>query len=129
VSGLRLPHISILLQLRKSYVNSDTIKYKHRQVLTDLPIRRVKFDGSRPDQRAVPQVPPGLHAADELLNESEPPEILDAKADIFLRTCTLPQLGQSTASMALALRRSSSNGSPQVVQMNSKIGIAYLPNQ
>jgi len=68
---------------------------------------------------------PVLHEALELaLNENDPPpEILDAKVEIFLFTSGLPQIGQVTSSVALAERTSSSKGCSQSVHTNSKSGI------
>jgi hypothetical protein len=63
------------------------------------------------DQREMPQAPPGLQAAALAFSEIEPPPAtFEANLEIFLRTCGLPQAGQVTPSVALALRTSSSNG-------------------
>jgi hypothetical protein len=51
------------------------------------------------------------------------PVTLAAIVDIFLPTSGLAQSGQVTAVIASVLRSSSSKGSPQVLQTNSKIGI------
>jgi hypothetical protein len=69
---------------------------------------------------------PVLQEAAELdPNESEAPSPpgLDAKVDIFLRTCSLPQDGQTTPSV-LEPKISSSKGCSQSLQTNSKIGIS-----
>jgi hypothetical protein len=55
-----------------------------------------------------------------------PPDTLEAKVEIFLRTCGLPQLGQATWSTRLALRSNSSNGRWQSLQTNSYIGIRFI---
>lgn len=75
-------------------------------------------------QREMPQVLV-LHEAAELApRENEPPpEPREAKVDIFLLTCELPQLGQVTSLTALALRTSSSKGRLQSAHMNSNKGI------
>jgi hypothetical protein len=71
-----------------------------------------------------------LHEAAELeLSEYElPPATREAKVDICLSTFLLPQGGQTTLSTALALNTSSSNGSWQVLQTNSKMGIIQPPD-
>jgi hypothetical protein len=73
----------------------------------------------------TPQTLPVLQEAAELApSESEAPSlpIFDAKVDIFLRTCSLPQEGQITPSMLLPKIRSS-KGCSQSLHTNSKIGI------
>ena len=76
----------------------------------------------------MPQVLLVLQEAAELApNENEaPPEILEAKVEIFFLTCAPPHLGQVTSPTAPALRTSSSKSWSQVVQTNSKSGIVYL---
>jgi hypothetical protein len=66
-----------------------------------------------------------LHEAAELLpSENELlPLIFDAKVEIFFLICLLPQDGQVTSRLALALRSSSSKGCPHSVHINSKIGM------
>jgi len=62
-----------------------------------------------------------------LPNEKEaPPDTLEAKVEIFLRTCGLPQFGQATWSTRLALRSSSSKGRLQSLQTNSNMGIGFI---
>ena len=73
----------------------------------------------------IPQVLPVLQEAAELdPSESEAPSPLafDAKVDIFFRTCSLPQDGQTTPSV-LNPKISSSKGCSQSLHTNSKIGI------
>jgi hypothetical protein len=78
-------------------------------------------------QREMPQVLPVLHEAAELApRENEPPpELREAKVEIFLVTCKLPQVGQMTSLTALELRTSSSKGRLQSVQTNSNRGINH----
>jgi hypothetical protein len=66
-----------------------------------------------------------LQLADEELNaETElPPETFEANVEIFFLTCWLPQHGHTTSSIALALRTSSSNGSPHSEHSNSNNGM------
>ena len=66
-----------------------------------------------------------LQLADEgLYVETEvPPETFEAKVEIFLLMCWLPQHGHTTSSTALALRTSSSNGSPHSEHSNSNNGM------
>jgi|GEM_PF-6383392 len=73
----------------------------------------------------VPQTLPVLQdAAAPAFNEDElPPEALEANVEIFFFIWVLPQMGQVTLSVSLALRSSSSKGWPQCVQLNSKSGI------
>jgi hypothetical protein len=74
----------------------------------------------------MPQVLPVLQeAAVELGVKDKPPfpATRAAKVEICFLTCSLWHLGQVTSSMALALRSSSSNGSPQSSHTNSKIGM------
>jgi len=68
---------------------------------------------------------PVLHAADEDPSENEdpPPLTLDAKVDTFFLISALLQAGQTTPSITLALRTSSSNWLPQSLQTNSNNGI------
>ena len=75
--------------------------------------------------REMPQVPPVLHDEAGLeLNESElPPESREANVEIFFLTSGLPQCGQTTSLVALALRTSSSKDFWQVGQVNSKSGM------
>ena len=73
----------------------------------------------------MPQVPAGLQE-DEMVAPMEnglPPELLEAKSESFFFTFGLPQAGQVTSEVELALRSSSSKGWLQVVQVNSKRGI------
>jgi hypothetical protein len=56
------------------------------------------------------------------------PATREAKVEICFLTCSLWQLGQVTSSAALALRTSSSKGSPQSAHMNSKIGMVHSWN-
>jgi hypothetical protein len=58
----------------------------------------------------------------ELTAETLPPEILEAKVDIFLWISGLPHSGQVTVSIALP-KTNSSNGCEQLSHSNSKIGI------
>jgi hypothetical protein len=75
----------------------------------------------------MPQVLPVLQEDAAAPREKEfPPEILEAKEEIFFLICGLPQAGQFTSWIALALRSSSSNGSPQSVHTNSNIGMQML---
>ena len=70
-------------------------------------------------------MPAGLHE-DEVLAPREnglPPEPREAKIESFFLTFGLPQAGQVTSEVALALRSSSSKGWLQVVQVNSKRGM------
>ena len=74
----------------------------------------------------MPQVLPVLQAAEDeaLPNEKAlPPEIFDAKVDIFLETCVLPQSGQVTLSIENELRTNSSKDSSHSLHSNSKMGI------
>jgi len=75
----------------------------------------------------MPQVLPVLHAA-ALEAALKPllllPVILEANFEIFLFTFGLPQAGQLTPSISLALRTSSSKGWPHWVHTNSNKGIA-----
>jgi hypothetical protein len=76
-------------------------------------------------------VPTGLHE-DEVLAPREnglPPEPLEAKVESFFLTFGLPQTGQVTSEVALALRSSSSKDWLQVVQVNSKRGIVSPENR
>jgi hypothetical protein len=61
--------------------------------------------------------------AEEPIEKELPPEILDAKVEIFFFTCALPHFGQTTPSTELKLRTSSSKGFSHCSQTNSKIGI------
>jgi hypothetical protein len=61
--------------------------------------------------------------ADELMVNELPPEIFEAKVDIFLLIWVLPHLGQTTPSTELELRTSSSKGLSHCSQVNSNIGI------
>jgi hypothetical protein len=74
----------------------------------------------------MPQVLPVLQDPAELAENEFPPEILDAKVEIFFFTSRLPQAGHATSLADLALRSSSSNGWPQWLHMNSNIGIVGL---
>jgi hypothetical protein len=76
-----------------------------------------------PQALPVEQEPAGAE-----LNEKElPPLIFEAKVEIFFWTLGLLQLGQTTLSVALALKTSSSKSSWQSVHANSKIGIFESP--
>jgi hypothetical protein len=68
-----------------------------------------------------------LHEAAELAPyESEPaPEVFEAKVEIFFEIFWLPQVGQITPSIALALRTSSSNDLLQSVHTNSNNGMYF----
>ena len=68
---------------------------------------------------------PVLQEADELVpNEiPEEPETREANLDIFFFTCEPPQAGQTTSSVALALRTNSSKSLSHDVQTNSNKGI------
>lgn len=70
-------------------------------------------------------MPPVLQdeAALELKDKLLPPDTLEAKVEIFFFTSGLPQDGQVTPSMMLALRTSSSKGFWHVLHTNSKSGI------
>ena len=73
----------------------------------------------------MPQVPPVLQDAALLEpKEYEPPLTLEAKVEIFFLIFELPQDGQDTPSLAVALRTNSSKGWLHSVQMNSNKGIA-----
>jgi hypothetical protein len=61
--------------------------------------------------------------AEEPIEKELPPEILDAKVEIFFFTCALPHCGQITPSTRVELRTSSSKGFSHFSQTNSKIGI------
>jgi hypothetical protein len=65
------------------------------------------------------------------LEDEEDPPVLAAKVDSFFNTLVLPQEGQATFSVVASRKRISfSNGSPQLRQLNSKIGMYVpLPNQ
>jgi hypothetical protein len=54
-----------------------------------------------------------------------PASTFDANVDIFFFTCLLPQAGQATSSILLALKTSSSKDRPHLTQANSKIGIIH----
>jgi hypothetical protein len=73
----------------------------------------------------IPQRLPVLQLAEErLYAETElAPEIFEANVEIFFLTCWLPQHGHTTSSTALALRTSSSNGSPHSEHSNSNNGM------
>jgi hypothetical protein len=61
------------------------------------------------------------------LNENEPPpETFEAKVETFFFTWSLPQDGQITLFAEVLLRTSSSNGFPQLLQVNSNKGIYRL---
>ena len=62
-------------------------------------------------------------AAELLENEALAPFTFDAKVEICFATLLLAQKGQTTSSVALELRTSSSKGVPQSWQINSNIGI------
>jgi hypothetical protein len=68
-----------------------------------------------------------LHEAAELVpRENAPPsETREAKVEIFLFTCVLPQVGQVTSLTMLALRTSSSKGRLQSAHINSNRGINH----
>jgi hypothetical protein len=66
------------------------------------------------------------HECDGLavFSENEVPVAgFEANVDIFFFTLLPPQVGQTTSSILLTLKTSSSKDSSQSVQMNSKIGI------
>jgi hypothetical protein len=72
----------------------------------------------------MPQVPVLQLEAGALLNENElPPETLEAKVEIFFFTLALRQAGQTTSSIELLLRTSSSNDLLQSAHTNSKMGM------
>jgi hypothetical protein len=62
------------------------------------------------------------------LNENElPPSAgLEANVDIFFFTCPLPQAGQITSSMRLALRTRSSKFFEHSLQTNGSLGIPVI---
>jgi hypothetical protein len=62
-------------------------------------------------------------AAELLENEVLAPLTFEAKVEICFATLLLAQKGQTTCSVAFALRTSSSKGVPQSWQINSNIGI------
>jgi hypothetical protein len=62
-------------------------------------------------------------AADEPSEKELPPEILEAKVEIFFLTWALPHFGHTTPSIKVELRTSSSNDFSHCSQTNSKIGI------
>jgi hypothetical protein len=63
---------------------------------------------------------------EELKPRAAPPEVLDAKEEIFLRTWVLPQRGQVTSSWVLELRSNSSKDWLQAEHLNSNNGMAFL---
>jgi hypothetical protein len=74
----------------------------------------------------MPQVLPVLQAAEDEAPPNEkalPPETFEAKVDIFLETCVLPQSGQVTPSIEDELRTNSSKDSSHSLHSNSKMGI------
>jgi hypothetical protein len=64
-------------------------------------------------------------AAEEPSENELPPEILDAKVEIFFLTWTLPHFGHTTPSIKVELRTSSSNDFSHCSHTNSKIGIDF----
>jgi hypothetical protein len=59
----------------------------------------------------MPQAPPGLQDEAVLaLKEYAPPDVFEAKVEIFFLIRRLPQAGQLTSSIAWTLRTNSSNG-------------------
>ena len=92
-------------------------------------VLRVFFieDWHTANQAYVPQTLPVLQEVDELApNENElPPFTFDANVDIFFFTCSLPQAGQTTSSILLRLKTSSSKDWPHLLQANSKIGMFH----
>jgi hypothetical protein len=94
-------------------------------VRAPIPIlNKLDFSGARPEGYS-PQVLPVLQLVErpELKLKELLPVTMAAKVDIFLLTSGLAQSGQMTATTASELRSNSSKGSPQVLQINSKIGI------
>ena len=73
----------------------------------------------------MPQVLPVLQAAEDDPKEKDapPPLTLEAKVETFFLTSVLRQVGQITPSITLALRTSSSNWFPHLLQTNSNNGI------
>jgi hypothetical protein len=79
----------------------------------------------------MPQVPPVLQAAalaavEAPYENDDPPETLAAKVEILFLTCALWQAGQTTPSIPLALRTSSSNWLPHWLHTNSNKGMKGL---
>jgi hypothetical protein len=84
------------------------------------PTGKRKKAGTRPAHREIPQTLPVLQAGElEKAPAELPPATREAKVETFFLTCWLPQPGQITSIVALALRTSSSKGLPHSWQMNS----------
>jgi hypothetical protein len=73
----------------------------------------------------MPQVLPVLQAAalDPKDRDAPPPLTLEAKVETFFFTSVLRQVGQTTPSITLELRTSSSNWLPHWLHTNSNKGI------